>query len=79
MGLINAQKNVHDAQVFEHDSGDLRLWNVIQDVKIQMSTILQVGSTSLKFNPQIWISQLPKATFKFKIADTCNQSFKNVP
>ena len=67
MGLINAQKNVHDAQVFEHDSGDLRLWNVIQDVKIQMSTILQVGSTSLKFNLNHSISQVQKPLLRFKI------------
>jgi hypothetical protein len=33
MGLKNAQKNVHDAQFFGHDSGGLRLWKVIQDRK----------------------------------------------
>ena len=33
MGLKNAQKNVHRAQFFGHDSGGLRLWKVIQDRK----------------------------------------------
>ena len=39
----NAQKNVHDAQVFGHDYGDLKLWNVIQDGKIWMQIISQGG------------------------------------
>ncbi len=30
---------MRDARVFVHDYGDLRLWSVIQDVKIQMGTM----------------------------------------
>ena len=69
---------MHDAQVFGHDYGDLRLWKVIQDVKIQMGTILQVGSTLLKFNPQILISQLLKATFRFKIHSKNRHNYRFV-
>jgi len=47
MKLKNAQKNVHDALFFGHDSGGLRLWMFIQDGKIKINTTSQGGSTSL--------------------------------
>ena len=45
MGLKNAQKNVHDAQVYGHESRDLRFLLIIQDGKVWMHTISQGGST----------------------------------
>ncbi len=38
MKLKYAQKNVHDALFFGHDSGGLRLWMFIQDGKIWVQT-----------------------------------------
>jgi len=39
MKLKNAQKNVHDALFFGHDSGGLRLWMFIQDGKIWVQIV----------------------------------------
>jgi len=41
--LINALKNVRNAQVYGHDSGGLSFLMIIRDTKIRIHTILQGG------------------------------------
>jgi len=40
MKLKNAQKNVHDALFFGHDSDGLRFWMFIQDGKIWVQIVI---------------------------------------